>query len=251
MTLGRPLQWTENPVEPSATSGGPETLGTCHGRRDVPLGILVHAARQERSTPRGTESLLRGLPDGCLLSDGARFFRAGVFGSVVDVSTWDLAQLAISLPNEISLPHTIHLILPGGKKGDSAGRPLAIDLQESILPEEPAFAVASRSAGLRDRPIPLWIAARTTSSSIAAFEVAGLGPGLQLTAGNDLGDGRWTLGASELHRLEVLAGNEAPTTATFTVAPRCPDRSSQATSRVTIQIALTKLQNAGGDLPNS
>lgn len=164
----------------------------------VPLIISLSSA-----DPDGSESLtlaVAGLPDGAALSAG----QAGDDGRW-RLSLEDLDNLQLTPPADLSGTFALDLTAVASEAGLDASATARVEVALAGVADPPVLT-ADALAGQEDSAIPLDLAvaaADTDGSESLSVALAGLPAGATLSAGQDDGDGRWRLAASDLANLRL------------------------------------------------
>ncbi len=164
----------------------------------VPLTISLSSA-----DPDGSESLtlaLAGLPDGAALSAG----QAGDDGRW-RLSLEDLDGLQLTPPADFSGTFALDLTAVASEAGLDASATARVEVALAGVADPPVLT-ADALAGQEDSAIPLDLAvaaADADGSESLSVLLAGLPAGATLSAGEDAGDGRWQLAASDLADLSL------------------------------------------------
>lgn len=183
-------------------SGAVLQVMDAQGKEDRALHLDVKAQLPTSIADEALSVVISGMPDGALLLAGT-----DNGDGTWSISSEQLANLTLIPPMDHSgqFQVTIMAMLNQAGKADVvATLPLKIDL--AGVADLPGLEVADAS-GDGSGPIPLGIEATLTDgdgSERLAITVSGLPDGARLTAGHELGDGRWRLGPDQVQSLSLI-----------------------------------------------
>ena len=183
-------------------SGGVLQVTDAQGKEDRALRLDVRAQLPASIAAEALSVVISDMPDGALL----------LAGTDNGDGTWSvgpeqLANLTLIPPMDYSGKFQVTIKGTLNQAGDAdvfATLPLKIDLAGvADLPGLEVADITSDGSG----PIPLGIEATLTDgdgSERLAITISGLPDEARLTAGHELGDGRWRLGPDQLEALSLI-----------------------------------------------
>lgn len=239
-------------LDVDTVNGGDQNTISVSTNEDTAVAIPIAAA--SGGDADGSESFVVSISDvpvGATLSDGVNSFTATGGTTTIDVSSWTLANLTVTPPNNSdgefaltvtatateSTPTSTDTTVSGGPSTATA----TINVQVDAVADAPTLDVDTNTGGDQstvtvsgdeDTAISLAVAASlvdTDGSETLSIVISGVPTGATLSAGTDNGGGNWSLTAAQLTGLTITppanSDGEFALTVTATATETAPTSS--------------------------
>jgi Ca2+-binding RTX toxin-like protein len=206
------------------------------GAEDTLIPLDLSASLPEPESQRNLTIEISGVPEGASLSGGTDNGN-GSWSLLPE----DLADLSFTPvqddASDISLAVTATATDPD--TGDVSSASASLDVKVTGVADEPLLATAD-VAGAEDMAIGLDISAALsdTTGEILLVRISGVPQGATLSAGNDLGDGVWTLSVDHLTGLTFLPAENDSSDISLSVAVTALEEGTTSAKTEVFQVAV-------------
>ncbi len=197
----------------------------------------------------GSESLavtIDNIPVGATLTSGTNTFTATAGNTSVDVTGWNLNDLAITPALNDSTDFSLNVTATATEAdgGDTEAVSQSVSIDVAGVADTPTVTV-NDAGGDEDTAIALDITAAVTDfSESLVVTIDGVPDGAQLNAGTNNGDGTWTLAAGDLYGLTIMPPANSDVDFTLNVTATSTDEGSTASSSASFLVSVDAVADA-------
>jgi hypothetical protein len=248
-TVSPPESDQPKPEEPQDTAASPPVVRVtdAEGQEDQPIALDLSAVLTDTDGSEVLSIKIFGVPEGASLTHGTRQSDGSW-----NVSPADLAHLALIPPPNFSGSFNLTVRTTSQEmNGGTAFVDATFQVQVHAVADTPAVTVAD-AGGQEDIPVSLaglgGALRDTEGSESLSFMLSGVPAGATLSAGTDLGGGRWTLTLAQLEGLTLTPPPQASGTFTLTltaIATESEPGVPSARTSTTFTVSLDPVVDAG------
>ncbi|MBT4170141.1 MAG: calcium-binding protein, partial [Rhodospirillaceae bacterium] len=213
------------------------TVADTSGNEDAAISLTISSALSDSS--ESLSVVISGVPTGATLSAG----NDNGDGSWT-LTTAQLTGLTITPPSNDSADFSLTVTSTSTDGSDTASTVDTIDVTVNAVADTPSLTVADTS-GSEDTAISLTMSsALADSSESLSVVISGVPTGATLSAGNDNGDGSWTLTSAQLSGLTITPPSNDSADFALTVTATSTDGSDTASTVDTIDVTVNAVADA-------
>ena len=209
------------------------TVQAATGAEDSAIALHIQAGLVDNDGSENLSLTITGVPNGATLSAGVH----NQDGSWT-LTPAQLAGLMLTPPQDFAGQIDLHVTATSSENGTTASVSADLTVAVSGIADVPILSLQPAS-GAEDTAIALNIAATPVGAETVSVTIAGLPAGATLSAGNNNGDGSWTLTPAQLNGLTLTPPQDFSGQLALTVTANGTENNTSASSSANLLVNVT------------